>query len=829
MNLLQKFLLTRFLAVGIILSIGGGVLYYIDSHLNQSALEKRLSKRNAAHERVISQFKSSIDNFATLVSGIRSYIQLSPEMPGPKELQKFINTQLIDIKYNKELVVSFIDTTHVFQYVFTRDKIDPANLIGKSVGDLLEQKELDILSELLENDGLYMYNPLNIQEGWLGIPLDFRVVKQGEVIGYIAPILNLGILLDEVYDEINTKEFSLRFSTGDNIDFDRQAFYDGSDIFNESIDNEFYNNFNISPTEYTFSNIELYGKKFRIGIAFKVPLMSDPFILNLFLGWYIMLVIFLAALLWQSFNYKQLNAQYHESNDLLIEQKKRISEQSEQAHRDLSFIQNVAKLSPVHIYIFDLHEKKNIYENKNIAEYLGYEKGIQLLHDSILNDHLHPDDRLTINNRPKNYAQLNDDAHLDTIVRLLDNSGQWKWFLGKEVIFKRSKDGSPKQILGIAEDITEIKKIEIKLIESEKKLNNAQEISNIGHWEIDLKSKKAIGSDEFFKIFGIKSIAIKKKIQDDGNYFQKYIHHNDIIIVNEKYQAGLKTGEKYGLDYRIIDQNKDLKYIHSIVHFILNENGNPIKTWGTIQDITERKIAEQLLEGQMSELERVNTELDRFVYRVTHDLKSPLGNMIGLISLAQGEQNTKQILEYLPMMETSVQKMEHFINDLVSYARNANSEIQKENIDLKLLFSEIVDEHKFTQNADKIKFKTLVKGKNEIFSDHSRMRIVFNNLISNAIKYHDFSKKQPSIEVLSVSNKKITTIEVIDNGSGMESSELEKIFDMFYRAQSNTSKVSGSGIGLYILRETLKKLGGDISVDSMIGQGTTFRITLPNE
>ena len=119
----------------------------------------------------------------------------------------------------------------------------------------------------------------------------------------------------------------------------------------------------------------------------------------------------------------------------------------------------------------------------------------------------------------------------------------------------------------------------------------------------------------------------------------------------------------------------------------------------------------------MSELERVNTELDRFVYRVTHDLKSPLGNMIGLISLAQGEQNTKQILEYLPMMETSVQKMEHFINDLVSYARNANSEIQKENIDLKLLFSEIVDEHKFTQNADKIKFKTLVKGKNEIFSD----------------------------------------------------------------------------------------------------------------
>ncbi|MEY3451788.1 MAG: hypothetical protein RL711_1614, partial [Bacteroidota bacterium] len=113
----------------------------------------------------------------------------------------------------------------------------------------------------------------------------------------------------------------------------------------------------------------------------------------------------------------------------------------------------------------------------------------------------------------------------------------------------------------------------------------------------------------------------------------------------------------------------------------------------------------------------------------------------------------------------------------------------------------------------------------EFVSDLKRIEIVFNNLISNAIKYHNIHQDFPLIKITITQNYKEAIIEISDNGIGVESNHIEHIFNMFYRASSNSN---GSGLGLYIVKDAISKLKGSIDVNSEIGKGTNFRITIPN-
>jgi len=119
--------------------------------------------------------------------------------------------------------------------------------------------------------------------------------------------------------------------------------------------------------------------------------------------------------------------------------------------------------------------------------------------------------------------------------------------------------------------------------------------------------------------------------------------------------------------------------------------------------------------------------------------------------------------------------------------------------------------------------KVNIKGEGKLYSDPTRLQIIFNNLISNACRYSDLAKNESFVEINITHSADSTQIEVSDNGIGIAPRYMDKIFDMFYRA-TNTS--DGSGIGLYIVREAIHKLGGIINVDSKLGEGTAFHMEL---
>jgi signal transduction histidine kinase len=244
----------------------------------------------------------------------------------------------------------------------------------------------------------------------------------------------------------------------------------------------------------------------------------------------------------------------------------------------------------------------------------------------------------------------------------------------------------------------------------------------------------------------------------------------------------------------------------------------------------KRKTAELSLRNQNEELVKINQELDSFVYSVSHNLRAPLMSVLGLLRLAsieieRTEHETKILLSYFSMMEHSIHKLDETLKEILDYSRNARSAIKTEKVDLKHLLEEALDRLKYHEGSDQIEKVIEVKGVSPFYSDTYRLTVVLHNLISNAIKYRDSHKKNQFIRVSLDINPVMARIEFCDNGIGIPAELLHKIYDMFFRA---TEKSEGAGLGLYIVKETVDKLGGRISVDSKYGLGTTFVLEIPN-
>jgi signal transduction histidine kinase/ligand-binding sensor domain-containing protein len=235
--------------------------------------------------------------------------------------------------------------------------------------------------------------------------------------------------------------------------------------------------------------------------------------------------------------------------------------------------------------------------------------------------------------------------------------------------------------------------------------------------------------------------------------------------------------------------------------------------------VTERTA--ELEQANANLLER-NQELDQFVYSTSHDLSAPLKSIRGLIKIANYETDIETQKSLLNRMNESVIKLETFIRDVISYSRNARLDVVKKEFNLKALVSEILDHISNLEHFHKINFEIDIDDKLSITSDETRVKIILNNLISNAVKFQRFDEEEaPLVRISYKFNAKKHHIKVEDNGHGIPKEYLEKIFNMFYRANVSSD---GSGLGLYILKETLKKLHGDVAVHSEEGKGSEFEV-----
>lgn len=301
----------------VIFIIGITAIYLIDSNQTENERQKNNLKLEQVHQRSVSQFTTAINEFGALVAGMKVFMNESEELPTAELLQRFVGKQLDAIHSNDSIAVSYLDSTHTFKYSFTRHQMDPNNLVGRKVTAFRSKDKIDALEHLMRTDSLLLFPPMNLVEGWVGIPLNFRVDRDGRNLGYVAPILQFKTLMQGMYTEQISKDFAFRFRWEDAYEFDREKVYNNTKVYNSNEDQEYYKNFNIEHTDFISSKLKLFGSTIEVSTAYKNnSIKRNMVIYVLFLGHILLTALFfiLNRLRLKSI---ELNQKLEGANDLL--------------------------------------------------------------------------------------------------------------------------------------------------------------------------------------------------------------------------------------------------------------------------------------------------------------------------------------------------------------------------------------------------------------------------------------------------------------------------------------------------------------------------------
>ncbi|KAA9038127.1 hypothetical protein FW778_15350 [Ginsengibacter hankyongi] len=226
------------------------------------------------------------------------------------------------------------------------------------------------------------------------------------------------------------------------------------------------------------------------------------------------------------------------------------------------------------------------------------------------------------------------------------------------------------------------------------------------------------------------------------------------------------------------------------------------------------------------QLTRLNAELDSLVYRTSHDLRSPVTSILTLIEIIREEKDEAKRNEYFNLQTKTLFRLDSLISDTLDFAKNKRVELNYEPVDFRELIESILQDHIFSDNSENIARIVEIEQQGIFVSDKTRLSMVASNLVSNALRYHNLNQDKPWVKIIVIANNTQAELVFADNGQGIDEKHIDHIFTMFYRANKKTT---GSGIGLYIVKEAVEKLGGAIQIESKINEGTKFTIIIPNQ
>lgn len=310
------------------------------------------------------------------------------------------------------------------------------------------------------------------------------------------------------------------------------------------------------------------------------------------------------------------------------------------------------------------------------------------------------------------------------------------------------------------------------------------------------------------KHYGLNLFSLKPVVLDSLNYY--FILTVLIAIISfivwhfyKDYQTNLVK-----LTETLVDQKKLLEEYR-----ILNQK----------LEINEQRLSRynKVLVAKNDILKRANEELDHFVYSVSHDLRAPVASLQGLINLAKVSNEKENLPKYLSLKEKTVKDLDSYITNVLDYSLNT-----RENLDVEGIYVEDIINVILLKNdpENQVLKKVSIRQNTPIYTDKRRIQIILNNIIGNAIKFtKHIEHAEVSIDVKQ--RNQLLTIIISDNGVGIPSDIQEKVFQMFFRGNEN---YSGSGLGLYISKQAIEKIKGEVLLKSQEGKGSIFTLTIPS-
>lgn len=233
-----------------------------------------------------------------------------------------------------------------------------------------------------------------------------------------------------------------------------------------------------------------------------------------------------------------------------------------------------------------------------------------------------------------------------------------------------------------------------------------------------------------------------------------------------------------------------------------------------------------ILTVKNEELRKAYAELDKFAYSVSHDIRGPLSGILGAINVAREIYDINEMKEMLFLMEKSLKKLDTYILSMHDYYSLQRGELRITEVDFNQLAQELRDIYSVVAGSNNTDFNITVDQREPFRSDIVPLKLVLNNLLSNAFKYQNKTTEDKKVELTMLVHRGVLNIEVKDTGIGILGNHIGEIFNLFYRAGSQEA---GSGFGLYNVKSALLKLNGHIEVNSALNKGTTFKVSIPTK
>ncbi len=362
---------------------------------------------------------------------------------------------------------------------------------------------------------------------------------------------------------------------------------------------------------------------------------------------------------------------------------------------------------------------------------------------------------------------------------------------------------------------------ESALREISTRLRLALEASSMGTWQLDLLQDCMVWDAPMAALFGFESGAFR------GGYeaFLAKIHPEDRERIRTETARAIETAAEYSIRYRVVFPGGDIRDLESRGKVHCNDAGKPVDLTGVAWDITEQKKAEEI-ERYAAVLKRSNEELERFTYVASHDLKSPLNNIVHytekLIEEARDASGATR-LKWLERMHQSAVRMSALIDGLLSYSRSETDAQTMEPVDLKEVLAQItVDLESHIRSHHGV---VEIGDMPLVWGDRLQLRQLFQNLIANGIKFHPPGRGTQVAISGKILDENTVQIRVRDNGIGIEQEYLAAVFKPFGRLHSR-DEYEGSGIGLATCQRIIERHGGSIQVQSRLGEGSIFLVHL---
>jgi len=524
--------------------------------------------------------------------------------------------------------------------------------------------------------------------------------------------------------------------------------------------------------------------------------------------------------------FKDITEQKALENDLLIAKEK--AEESEILKNKL-----VANIGDV-IVIID-HEGNNRYKSPNVEKLFGW-KPEELTGRNAF-EKIHPDDieqaRIFINSL---LSEPNKNGTIEVRYRHKNGNYVWIKFTGSNLLHDPVING----ILGNYHDISERKNAEIELSKAREKANrytemilSSQSVANICSYstnliEADLDKSAWECSPEFYKIFGM-----------DETYphtiegWAGFIHPDFRKEIVAYHESVVKNKTSFNKEYKIIRINDGAeRWVHGTGELVYDEQGNPVRMHGAIQDITEIKKTEEDLIKAKEKAEEANRLKTKFLNNMSHEIRTPMNGIIGFSEMLDSPDLSEEKRRYYSkIVQNSSHQLLRIIDDIleISTLETKQEKLNETEFCLNDLLMELFSIFNLKTKQRNIPLylkKALHDEQSFIFSDNSKLNKIISNLLENALKFTN----EGYIEFGYFMEKENIILYVKDTGVGISPGNHEMIFERFSQEDKEiSSKHGGLGLGLSICKENAQLLGGSITLESEKGKGSTFFVTIPRK